>query len=226
MSDRSQQPELHKLIARERSRAFGGLLLAGWTLMTMSWAALATAADQAVRVTDDFRPDPFELHPPAPVLPSTALVPAPRLYTFTAPVPEDKSFPANEFRPRGHSLSETETDAARVADPLVHDSNVWQRLADYRAHDRIRVLTLWESGPGAISLQAGHKGNPSLQWTSHLMNRGGATHGLLDRLLPAPEVAEGGIARPMPRPGSQPPPGKAPAALGVVHFPAPLPPVP
>ena len=34
-----------------------------------------------------------------------------------------------------------------------------------------------------VSLQAGRHGDPSLQWTSRLMNRGGATLGLLDRVF-------------------------------------------
>jgi hypothetical protein len=64
------------------------------------------------------------------------------------------------------------------------DRTVWQRLQEYRSHDRVRVLTLWESGASAVSIQTNRKGDPSLQWTSRLMNRGGATRGLLDRWMP------------------------------------------
>jgi hypothetical protein len=61
---------------------------------------------------------------------------------------------------------------------------VWQRLQEYRTRDRVRVMTLWESGVSNVSIQTNRKGDPSLQWTSRLMNRGGATRGLLDRWSP------------------------------------------
>jgi hypothetical protein len=56
-------------------------------------------------------------------------------------------------------------------------------MAEYRSHDRVRLLTLWETSGGTVSVQAGKRGDPSLQWTSRAMNRGGATRGLLDRLF-------------------------------------------
>jgi hypothetical protein len=67
--------------------------------------------------------------------------------------------------------------------PLLRTTTVWQRMSDYKSHDRVRVLTLWESSGSTVSLQAGHRGDPSLQWTSRVMNHGGATQGLLDRLF-------------------------------------------
>jgi hypothetical protein len=42
---------------------------------------------------------------------------------------------------------------------------------------------LWETSGGAVSLQAGRHGDPSLQWNSRLMNHDGSTRGLFDRLL-------------------------------------------
>jgi hypothetical protein len=45
------------------------------------------------------------------------------------------------------------------------------------------VVTLWETGGNSLSLQAGRKGDPTLQWTSRLTNRGSATRGLLDDLF-------------------------------------------
>ncbi len=44
-------------------------------------------------------------------------------------------------------------------------------------------MTLWESKRSTVSLQAGKHGGPSLQWSSRLMNRGGASRGLLDRFV-------------------------------------------
>ena len=75
---------------------------------------------------------------------------------------------------------------------MLRGTTVWQRLSDYRSRDRVRVVTLWETGGSSVSLQAGKKGDPSLQWTSRLMNRGGATRGLLDQLF---ATSLGGVAR-------------------------------
>jgi len=87
-----------------------------------------------------------------------------------------------DFRPRGHSVFDRDSQPGTAGDiPLLHETNVWQRLADYRSHGRIQVLTLWESGASSFSLQAGKKGTPSLQWTSRLMNHGSATRGVLDQ---------------------------------------------
>jgi hypothetical protein len=108
-------------------------------------------------------------------------------------LPVLKSFSAEEFRPRGRSMLEKDSlfvDAE--AAPMLKGTTVWQRLSDYRSHDRVRVVTLWEAGGSTVSLQAGRKGDPSLQWTSRLMNRGGATRGLLDQVF---STSLGGFAR-------------------------------
>jgi hypothetical protein len=116
-----------------------------------------------------------------------AYVPA----TFTLPAtyqlqgaPELRSFPADDFRPRGHSVfdDKPQVDPAESV-PMLRESTVWQRLRDFRSHGRVRLLTLWETGGSAVSLQAGKKGEPSLQWTSRSLNRGGATRGLFDQLF-------------------------------------------
>jgi hypothetical protein len=108
-------------------------------------------------------------------------------------LPAFKSFSAGEFRPRGHSILDKDSRLADAEDaPMLRGTTVWQRLSDYRSRDRVRVVTLWETGGSSVSLQAGKKGDPSLQWTSRLMNRGGATRGLLDQVLSA---SLGGVAR-------------------------------
>lgn len=66
---------------------------------------------------------------------------------------------------------------------MLRNTTVWQRLAEYRSQDRVRLLTLWESRGSAVSLQAGKHGDPSLQWNSRVMNHDGSTRGLFDRLL-------------------------------------------
>jgi hypothetical protein len=132
---------------------------------------------------------------------------APPLYlpgTDALSIPaEIKSYSAKDFRPRGRSVLETDPRGPAV-DNLQFDATIWQRLNEYRNRDKVRVLTLWESGASSVSLQAGHKGGPSLQFTTHLTSRGGETHGLLDRLFPI-SVLRDGIARTLePRPTSSP----------------------
>jgi hypothetical protein len=117
---------------------------------------------------------------------SAALSPVPREYSLP-PVAESRSFSNTDFRPRGHSVFDTDPSIAGVGagDNLMIDRTVWQSLREYRNRDGIRLLTLWESRGSALSIQTNRKGDPSLQWTSRLMNRGGATRGLLDRWMPA-----------------------------------------
>jgi hypothetical protein len=71
------------------------------------------------------------------------------------------------------------------SDPMFRTTTVWQRLNEYRAQDRVRVLTLWETGGSNVSLQADKKGGPSLQWSSSWTSQSRASHGVLDRLLSA-----------------------------------------
>jgi hypothetical protein len=108
---------------------------------------------------------------------------APSEYRLTQ-LPETKSYSATEFRPHGRSIFDADPRLSPPAGVLTADRNWMQRLNDYRSRDRVRVLTLWDTGASAVSIQTDHKGDPSLQWTSHLFNRGGATQGLLDRLFP------------------------------------------
>jgi hypothetical protein len=86
-----------------------------------------------------------------------------------------------DFRPRAASLSSL--DPAPEPAPTLRSTTVWQRMEDYKSRSGLRLLTLWEWRAGTLSLQAGRKGDPSLQWTSRSLNRGAATRGLLDHLL-------------------------------------------
>lgn len=125
--------------------------------------------------------------PVGPMFPNSTLAPAalslPIAGNFTAPIlPERIDFSATDFRPRRHSILDPDptlnmTDEA----PMLRGTTVWQRMADYKSRDRVRLLTLWESSGSTVSLQAGKRGDPSLQWTSRFMNRGGSTRGLLDQ---------------------------------------------
>jgi hypothetical protein len=138
-----------------------------------------------------------------------ALLPAPRDYSLP-PAAEARAFSSTEFRPRGHSVFATDPNIANANDRLMVDKTVWQRLQEYRNHDKVRVLTLWESGASNVSIQTNRKGDPSLQWTSRLMNRGGATRGLLDHWMPA------SVFRGFSHSGGSSP-GKPPSALAAPH---------
>ena len=130
---------------------------------------------------------------PPPTALSASLFPVPGTYSIPS-VPEPKTFSTKDFRPRGRSLFEA-PKLNVTDDALIDDTTVWQRLADYRIHNRLQVLTLWKSGASTVSLQAGKKGGPTLQWTSQLMNRGAATRGLLDRWFNVSEFSESSSSR-------------------------------
>ena len=116
---------------------------------------------------------------------TTPILGLPNTYRAIGPVTENPRFPG-DFRPRGRSMLDRDSQVAAFEDPAMsHGTSVWQRLEECHSHGRVRLLTLWEAGGNSLSLQAGRKGQPSLQWTSHSMNHGGATRGLFDQLLPS-----------------------------------------
>jgi hypothetical protein len=98
--------------------------------------------------------------------------------------PIANDFSTTEFRPRQRNRTATTPDYGS-GDPLFRTTTVWQRLNEFRAQDRVRVLTLWEMGSSNVSLQAGKKGDPSLQWSSSWTNQSKTSRGLLDRVLAA-----------------------------------------
>jgi len=101
-------------------------------------------------------------------------------------VDDHPTFSSTDFTPRKHSIFDADQAPPSFTDaPMLDRTSTWERLSAYRSQDRVRLLTLWESSGSSLSVQAGHHGGPSLQWTSRLMDRGGATQGLLDRWLSA-----------------------------------------
>ncbi len=121
--------------------------------------------------------------------------------------------PARDFRLHPRSRPDTGPDLDGVHDgSLLRNDSLWERLANFRSRDRVRVMTLWETGGSSLSLQAGRRGDPSVQWTSRLMNHGGATRGLLDELL---NTSLGGIGKGLRWVSrtSKPEPTAVPAAL-------------
>jgi hypothetical protein len=183
--------------------------------------ASGEAASTAARHAPAFAPQPFSRSLAAPADPAfaaihddhfglpAALLPAPRDYSLP-PAAEARAFSTQEFRPRGHSVFATDPNIANANDNLMVDKTVWQRLQEYRNRDKVRVITLWESGASNVSIQTNRKGDPSLQWTSRLMNHGGATRGLLDPWMPA------SVFRSFTHPGGSSP-GKPASALAAPH---------
>jgi len=56
-------------------------------------------------------------------------------------------------------------------------------LSEAKTQDRVRLLTLWQNRASSLSLQAGKRGAPSLQWSTPWMHRDAASRGLFDRWL-------------------------------------------
>ena len=157
--------------------------LVGLVFLTLVRTSEALAADQVAFPGSAQKPNFDAPRQPTPLSAAMNSIPA----TYQAiDLPESKAYSTQEFRPRGHSIREAEPVAGTGAaedTPMLRGTTVWQRLSEYRAHGRVRLLTLWESSGSSVSLQAGRKGEPSLQWTSRLMNHGGATRGLLDHFV-------------------------------------------
>jgi hypothetical protein len=78
---------------------------------------------------------------------------------------------------------------------MLRSTSVWQQLGDYKSQDRVRLLTLWQTRGSSLSLQAGKRGAPSLQWSTPSVRRGGTSQGLFDRLLAVPARAAGNTLR-------------------------------
>jgi hypothetical protein len=172
-------------------------MLVGIAILTIVRTSEALAGEQVPPTVSAAKPDfnvAREFTPTSAfmLLPPSSYPAVPSSYQ-AVDLPVFKSFSAAEFRPRGHSMLEKDSRLGDAeAAPMLRGTTVWQRLSDYRSRDRVRVVTLWETGGSSVSLQAGKKGDPSLQWTSRVMNRGGATRGLLDQLF---ATSLGGVAR-------------------------------
>jgi hypothetical protein len=167
-------------------------MIVGLVLLTLVRTTEVLAGEQAPLSGSAAKADFNASRQPTPLSASMLMLPIPVPYQAVDRT-DAKTFSTQEFRPRGHSLLEKDSRFAAVDDaPTLRGTTVWQRLSEYRSRDRVRLVTLWETDGSSVSLQAGRKGNPSLQWTSRVMNRGGSTRGLFDGLLTA---SLGGVGR-------------------------------
>ncbi len=121
--------------------------------------------------------------------------PAP--FAFSA-LPEMPVFSPTEFRPRKPGLpraAEASSEGPVTDGPMLRDSSIARELSEAKTQDRVRLLTLWQSRASSLSLQAGKRGAPSLQWSTPWMHRDTAARGVFDRLLMAAPRSFGSIVR-------------------------------
>jgi hypothetical protein len=156
-------------------------LLVGFVLFTLVRSGEALAGDPASIGNAALDPEVRNLRQSSPLAP--VWITAPEF--FATPATADRQvFSATDFSPRKHTVLDSDPETNSFGDtPMLRGTTVWQRMSEYKSHDRVRLITLWESSASTVSLQAGKRGDPSLQWTSRAMNRGGSTRGLLDRLF-------------------------------------------
>src|SRR3984957_20128195 len=165
-------------------------ILLGLTVFDLVHCGEAPAGEQPSRVSPAFDPAVSYFRPSSPFSDSVMANPG----ILTAPmVDAGPVFSAPDFRPRKHTVLDSDPSFTTLRDAaLLRTTTVWQRMSEYKSHDRVRGLTLWESSGSSVSLQAGRRGDPSLQWTSRLMNHGGSTQGVLDRLF-STSIARAGM---------------------------------
>jgi hypothetical protein len=157
--------------------------LLGLLLIVLVRSGGALAGDQSTLAVPKLDPITVSFAQLSPL--TTDGVPGPGFFAAPA-MPGNPIFSSTDFRPRKHTVFDRDPAASAFVDaPMLRGTTVWQRMSAYKSHDRVQVLTLWESSGSTVSLQAGKRGDPSLQWTSRMMNRGGSTQGLLDRLFSA-----------------------------------------
>jgi hypothetical protein len=212
-----------------RCSGFRDKILLTLVLYAMVRAGQALAGDQAATADSKSLPDAGGERRPPPstvVLPSAAAPPAAAalpasLFTTERSFADGEGFSATEFRPRRHSVSAAESAAIEGFGqdaPMLQGTTVWQRMTEYKSQDRVRVLTLFETRSSTLSLQAGKRFGPSLQWSSRGMKREGAARGLLDHLVSAalretPNSARSGASRTPAAPATVKP-ANLPAAAG------------
>jgi hypothetical protein len=225
MSDIRPTPDARRVIGAGCGICGRALLAAALLVRGGSALAADQAPPVAVAGTLAARSAPLESarfsEPFSASLFSAPLFSAPLSYPLPL-VADPKSLSAKDFRPRGRSVLDRDFQVNVADGALIDDTTVWQRLAEYRTRDRVRVLTLWESGASTVSLQAGKRGDPSLQWTSRLMNRGGATRGLLDHFFPVIGTHESGGGRGFSHSTSPQPAAKPAALLAAPHLGSPV----
>ncbi len=181
MSDFRPSSDTPPLDQAARCNSICDRILVGLVLITLVRTSEVLAGEQAVITNAELDPSVGNIRQSQQS--ASMLIATPG--KFTAPTDRGTPvFSSTDFRPRKPTMFDSDSSVTAYGDtPMLRGTTVWQRMSDYRSHDSVRLLTLWESKGSTVSLQAGKRGDPSLQWTSRLMNRGGSTRGLLDRLF-------------------------------------------
>jgi hypothetical protein len=167
---------------RERSLSICDTAFVGLILFTLVHATEAMAGDQAQG--SGLAPGSGAENSDAaaarhPIAPSSWMSPIPDPFR-AAGLPAAASEASTEFRPRKHASIQGKEGSVPLDDgSIMRSSSVWERLSQSRSRDGVQLVTLWHTGGNSLSLQANNKGDPTLQFTSRLMNRSGP-HGLLD----------------------------------------------
>jgi hypothetical protein len=197
-----------------RSNSIRDKMLVGLVLFTLARTGEALAGEQASIANAKLDSDVGNL--PRSSEPARASITAPDF--FAAPtVVDSQLFSTTDFRPRKPTVFNHDPTVSTFDDaPMLRSTTIWQRMSEYRSRDRVRLLTLWESSGSTVSLQAGKRGDPSLQWTSRLMSRGESTRGLLDRLFAVSLAGAGNRLRHADRPTGPAAPTPSQASVPVV----------
>jgi hypothetical protein len=165
---------------RSRSNGLCECLLAALALYSLA-PSNASAGDQPQSPRARHNADPQKTAGSQNAAPS---FPAP--FAFAAPRVETPAFSPTEFRPRRQGLLEAADarhEGSVIDAPMLGDSSIAHELSEAKTQERVRLLTLWQSRASSLSLQAGKRGAPSLQWSTPWMHRDAASPGLFDRLL-------------------------------------------
>ena len=187
--------------------------LLGLLFFTLIRTGEALAADQTSIVNLAASPATADVHQSSPA--PAAIVTDAEFFSVSQAT-DARVFSATDFRPRKPTVFDHDPTVGALGDaPMLRGTTVWQRMAEYKSHDRVRLLTLWESSGSTVSLQAGKRGAPSLQWSSRLMNHDGSTRGLLDHLLSVSFAGVGNGSRSTPH-ATITPAAPKPAAISAV----------
>ena len=122
----------------------------------------------------------------------------PAAFAFSGPREAMPAFSPTEFRPRKPGLLAAPaagSEASVIDAPMLADTSIVRELSEAKTQDRVRLLTLWQSRASSVSLQAGKRGAPSLQWSTPLMHRDSSSPGLFDRLLAIAPHSSGSTVR-------------------------------
>jgi hypothetical protein len=144
------------------------------------------APDHASASDSPQSPDGRRITVAQPVAHAQIVAPSyPAPFAFVPP-PEARTFSPTEFRARKPGLlgaTVTADQAFAMDAPMLRDTSIARGLSEAKSQDRVRLLTLWQTRASSLSLQAGKRGAPSLQWSTPWMHRDAASRGLFDRWL-------------------------------------------